>query len=47
MVVFEMVKYHKQKYPADIPLKIEVVAAHFDVPKNSGTLGYSLHTEYS
>jgi hypothetical protein len=47
MAVFEMVKYHKQKYPADIPLKIEEVAAHFDVSKISGTLGYSLHTEYS
>jgi hypothetical protein len=31
MAVFEMVKYHKQKYPADIPLKIEEVAAHFDL----------------
>jgi hypothetical protein len=47
MTVFEMVKYHKQKYPADIPLKIEEVAAHFDVSKISGELGYSLHTEYS
>ena len=31
MAVFEMVKYHSQSYPADIPLRIEECAAHFDV----------------
>lgn len=47
MTVFEMVKYHKQEYPEDIPLKIEEVATHFDISKINGILGYSLHTEYS
>ena len=47
MTVFEMVKYHKQIYPANIPLNVEEIAAHFDISKISSTLGYSLHTEYS
>jgi hypothetical protein len=47
MTTFEMIKYHKQTYPDDIPLYIEEIAAHFDVQKISGQLKYSLHTEYS
>ena len=47
MTVFEMVKYHNQEYPADIPLHIEEIAAHFDVAKVEGRLDRSLHTEYS
>jgi len=42
-----MVKYHNQEYPIEVPLRIEEVAAHFDVQKVKGTLGMSLHTEYS
>ncbi len=37
-VIFEMVKYHHQNYPEDIPLRIEEVAAHFDVSFLSGEL---------
>ena len=47
MTTFEMIKYHGQHYPADIPLHIEEIAAHFDVTKISGSLDKSLHTEYS
>lgn len=47
MTAFEMVKYHGQEYPQDIPLHIEEIAAHFDVSKISGQLQRSLHTEYS
>lgn len=47
MTAFEMIKYHGQAYPESIPLRIEEIAAHFDVQKVSGQLGYSLHTEYS
>lgn len=47
MTTFEMVKYHSQNYPADIPLRIEEIAAHFDIQKVSGLLDWSLHTEYS
>lgn len=47
MTEFEMVKYHNQKYPDNIPLRIEEVAAHFDVDYVHTGLGYSLHTEYS
>ena len=47
MTSFEMIKYHGQQYPADIPLHIEEVAAHFDVLSISSKLGISLHTEYS
>lgn len=47
MTSFEMVKYHGQQYPVDIPLHIEEIAAHFDVTSISGSLEKSLHTEYS
>ncbi len=47
MTTFEMIKYHKQAYPKDIPLSIEEIAAHFDIQKIDGQLKYSLHTEYS
>lgn len=47
MATFEMVKYHHQTYPADIPLRIEEIAAHFDVQGINPHMGYSLHTEYS
>lgn len=47
MALFEMIKYHGQQYPVDIPLRIEEIAAHFDVTKFKSTLSYSLHTEYS
>lgn len=47
MTTFEMVKYHKHNYPTDIPLRIEEIAAHFDVTQIKATLGRSLHTEYS
>lgn len=44
---FEMIKYHGQEYPADVPLRIEEIAAHFDITYAGGKLGRSLHTEYS
>lgn len=47
MAIFEMVKYHSQEYPADIPLQIEECAAHFDISNVKATLDRSLHTEYS
>ena len=47
MTRFEMVKYHSQEYPDNIPLRIEEIAAHFDIHEITGLLGYSLHTEYS
>ena len=47
MATFEMVKYHSQSYPADIPLRIEECAAHFDVAAVRSELKRSLHTEYS
>ena len=47
MTRFEMVKYHGQTYPSFIPLRIEEIAAHFDVQTVDGNLGFSLHTEYS
>lgn len=47
MAVFEMIKYHKRGYPSDIPLRIEELAAHFDIQEVHGELAYSLHTEYS
>ena len=47
MAVFEMVKYHTQEYPADIPLRTEECASHFDIKSVSAKLGLSLHTEYS
>jgi len=47
MTQFEMIKYHGQTYPDSIPLRIEELAAHFDITKVNGQLGWSLHTEYS
>ena len=47
MTSFEMIKYHGQEYPADVPLHIEEIAAHFDITNVGGKLGRSLHTEYS
>ena len=47
MAVFEMVKYHAQEYPEDIPLRTEECAAHFDITSVKADLRYSLHTEYS
>ena len=47
MTLFEMIKYHNQDYPSDVPLRTEEVAAHFDIEKISGKLDRSLHTEYS
>lgn len=45
MTSFEMIKYHGQEYPADVPLRIEEIAAHFDITKLSGHLEKSLHAE--
>ena len=47
MAIFEMVKYHTQTYPTDIPLRIEECAAHLDITSVEADLKYSLHTEYS
>ena len=47
MTSFEMIKYHGQEYPADVPLRIEEIAAHFDITSIGGRLEKSLHTEYS
>ncbi len=47
MAFFEMIKYHKQKYPGEIALNTEEVAGHFDVKSINPSIGYSLHTEYS
>ena len=47
MAVFEMVKYHTQTYPDDIPLRAEECAAHFDITTVNAELYCSLHTEYS
>lgn len=47
MAIFEMVKYHTQAYPNDIPLRTEECAAHFDITSVIADLKYSLHTEYS
>lgn len=47
MTSFEMIKYHGQEYPADVPLRIEEIAANFDITNVGGKLGRSLHTEYS
>ena len=41
MTQFEMVKYHGQRYPSDIPLRIEEIALHFDVQKVQAVLEYS------
>lgn len=47
MAVFEMVKYHNQTYPADIPLRISECSANFDITSISADLALSMHTEYS
>ena len=47
MTCFEMIKYHGKEYPADVPLRIEEIAAHFDITSVGGRLERSLHTEYS
>lgn len=47
MTSFEMIKYHGQEYPVDVPLRIEEIAAHFDITNVGGRLSRSLHTEYS
>ena len=47
MTIFEMVKYHKQEYPTDIPLRIEECTSHFDITSVSSDLRLSMHTEYS
>ena len=47
MAIFEMVKYHNQTYPADIPLRIAECSANFDISSVSSELELSLHTEYS
>jgi len=47
MPLFEMVKYHNKKYPANISIKTEEIAGHFDAARISNKMAYSLHTEYS
>ncbi len=47
MTSFEMIKYHGRVYPGDVPLRIEEIAAHFDVQEIRSRLKISLHTEYS
>ena len=47
MATFEMVKYHNQAYPAEIPLRIAECAANFDTTAVAADLRWSLHTEYS
>lgn len=47
LAVFQMIKYHKQQYPVNIPLSTEEIAGHFDVKGISISRDYSLHTEYS
>ena len=47
MTTFEMIKYHNREYPADVPLRTEEIAAHFDITSVKGSLEKSLHTEYS
>lgn len=47
MTSFEMIKYHGQEYPQEIPLRTEEIAAHFDILSIGGKLKRSLHTEYS
>lgn len=47
MTAFEMIKYYGQEYPEDIPLRIEEIAAHFDVTKVRSKFEKSFHTEYS
>lgn len=47
MTSFEMIKYHGKEYPTDVPLRIEEIAAHFDITRIRAKLKKSLHTEYS
>jgi len=47
MSAFEMVKYHNQEYPPDIPLRIAECSANFDISSVVSELKLSLHTEYS
>ena len=47
MTTFEMVKYHNQAYPSEIPLRIAKCAANFDTTAVTADLKLSLHTEYS
>lgn len=47
MTAFEMIKYHSLEYPKDIPLRIEEIAAHFDVTNVRSKFKRSFHTEYS
>lgn len=47
MANFEMIKYHKKKYPEHIPIHVEKIAAHFDIEEIDPKLDVSLHTEYS
>ena len=47
MTSFEMIKYHGQEYPQEIPIRTEEIAAHFDILSIGGKLKRSLHTEYS
>lgn len=41
MTSFEMIKYHGQEYPADVPLRIKEIAAHFDITNVGGKLSRS------
>lgn len=48
MTRFEMVQYSNRRYPDDIPLRIQEIAAHFDVKGIRETVRVkSLHTECS
>ena len=47
MAVFEMIKYHNQVYPSNIPLRTVECSANFDVTSIDADLALSLHTEYS
>lgn len=47
MTKFEMIKYHSQSYPSNIPLRTDEIAAHVDVQRVYRRLDFSLHTEYS
>lgn len=44
---FEMVKYGRWQYPADVPVRIAEIAGHFDKSDIYPKQTYSLHTEYS
>ena len=41
------IKYAKREYPENIILRIQEIAAHFDVKLINPEMPYSLHTEYS